>query len=421
MKILLIGSGGREHAIAHALSGSPLLSELVIAPGSPALARYGRLIDIAAEDCQELVQLACREAVDLVVVGPETPLVDGLVDQLADCRIPAFGPSAAAARLEGSKEFARAFCARHAIAQPAFASFDNPEQAMAFVQELGGQSVIKADGLAAGKGVVVCDDEAAAEAAITDMLSGRFGDSSRKIVVEERISGPEISAFALLDGDQAVWLASATDHKRAFDGDKGPNTGGMGAVSPSPHETDALRSRIMQEIIGPVARGMAGEGTPYTGILYAGLMLTEDGPKVIEFNCRFGDPEAQVILPRLKSDLLSAIVTQIEGGLDHFDMRWSDQTAVTVVLASKGYPGAYKKGSRINGLDRLEAMGQVFAYHAGTGQDHQGGITAIGGRVLAITGMGADQAAARAKAYQGVDLIDWPEGFCRRDIAALTS
>ena len=418
MKVLLVGSGGREHALALALSGSPLLQELLIAPGSPALGKLGRLVAVPVEETDQLCALAEKEQVDLVVIGPELPLVNGLADRLDKLGIAAFGPRAAAARLEGSKEFARAFCARHAIPQPAFAAFDEPAGAIGFANSLNGYCVVKADGLAAGKGVVVCDDSAMAEQAIHAMLDGQFGAASRRILIEERISGPEISAFALLDGPEAVWMASARDHKRAFDKDQGPNTGGMGAVSPSPHETEALREEIMARIIQPVAKSMAAEGTPYTGILYAGLMLTKDGPKVIEFNCRFGDPEAQVILPRLKSDLLSAMLTQTEGGLSHFDMRWSPDHAVTVVLASTGYPGRYQTGSQIKGLDALEDQPDLVAYHAGTSLDEEGQITAAGGRVLAITGLGPDSQTARARAYQGVDMIDWPEGFCRRDIAA---
>jgi len=418
MKVLLVGSGGREHALALALSGSPLLQELLIAPGSPALGKLGRLIAVPVEETDQLCVLARDEQVDLVVIGPELPLVNGLADRLDSLGIAAFGPRAAAARLEGSKEFARAFCARHAIPQPAFAAFEEPAGAVTFARSLNGYCVVKADGLAAGKGVVVCDDISMAEQAIHAMLDGQFGAASRRILIEERISGPEISAFALLDGPEAIWMASARDHKRAYDQDQGPNTGGMGAVSPSPHETEALRDQIMDQIIRPVARGMAEEGTPYTGILYAGLMLTKDGPKVIEFNCRFGDPEAQVILPRLKSDLLSAMLTQTEGGLSHFDMRWSPDHAVTVVLASNGYPGSYETGSRIDGLEKLGNAQQVIAYHAGTGLDEAGHIIATGGRVLAMTGLGPDRQAARERAYQGVEMINWPGGFCRRDIAA---
>ena len=418
MKVLVVGSGGREHALCWAVSASPLLTELLIAPGSSAISELGRLCDVAADDLDGLVALAKAESVDLVIIGPEVPLVEGLADKLDDAGIKAFGPRAAAAQLEGSKEFARAFCDRHNIPQPAWKRFAEAVAAKDFAKTLNGYCVIKADGLAAGKGVIVCDTQIDAEQAIDELLGGRFGAASNTILVEERIEGPEISAFALLDGASVQWMASARDHKRAFDGDKGPNTGGMGAVSPSPHETDILKAEILDKIIKPVAAGMAEEDMPYTGILYAGLMLTKTGPQVIEFNCRFGDPEAQVILPRLRTDFLSAVVTQIEGGLDHFDMRWSDETAVTVILAANGYPGSYEKGSQINGLDLAAAQSDVTIFHAGTKIADDGSILASGGRVLAVTAMGTDTETARRKAYGAVDVIDWPEGFCRRDIAA---
>ena len=418
MKVLVVGSGGREHAICWAVAASPLLSELLIAPGSDAISKLGRLCDVSAEDIDGIVTLAKDEAVDLVIIGPEVPLVEGLADKLDDAGINAFGPRAAAAQLEGSKEFARAFCDRHNIPQPAWQRFADAEPAKVFAAALNGYCVIKADGLAAGKGVIVCDTTAEADQAIDELLAGRFGDASATILVEERIEGPEISVFAMLDGASVQWVASARDHKRAFDGDKGPNTGGMGAVSPSPHETDQLKDEILETIIKPVASGMAEENTPYTGILYAGLMLTKTGPQVIEFNCRFGDPEAQVILPRLRTDFLSAVLTQIEGGLEHVDIRLTDESAVTVIMAANGYPGAYEKGSTISGTDEAEADADVTIFHAGTKRGNDGVLLASGGRVLAVTAIGSDAQAARAKAYEAVDKISWPDGFCRRDIAA---
>ena len=418
MKIILVGSGGREHALAWAISDSPLCDELIVTPGNPGTQAYGRRANITAEDIEGLVHLAQTEQADIVVIGPEVPLVEGLADRLEAVGIRAFGPSAAAARLEGSKRFARDFCKRHDIPQPQWDYFSTAEPAKEFAASLSGGAVVKADGLAAGKGVTVCDNAEQAAASIEEMLAGRFGAASAQILVEERISGPEFSAFALLDGEEAVWLASAQDHKRAYDGDEGPNTGGMGAVSPSRFETDDLREQIMKEIIRPVAKGMAAEGSPCRGILYAGLMLTDKGPQVIEFNCRFGDPEAQVILPRMKSDLLSAIYTVTEGGLKNFDMRWDEDSAVTIVMAAKGYPGSYEKGSRICGADQLESASGCLVFHAGTSQTADGQIIANGGRVLCVTALGATRQQARMKAYAGVGEITWDDGFCRSDIAA---
>ena len=418
MKILLIGSGGREHALAWAISGSALTESLVIAPGSDAMATLGRCAGVAADDLDGLLALAEAERPDLVVVGPEAPLVAGLVDRLGAAGIPAFGPSAAAAQLEGSKAFAREACARLGIHQPGFTVCTDIGSARAAIAASGGACVIKADGLAAGKGVVVADTAAEAEAAATEMLDGQFGNAGATLLVEERITGPEASLFALVDGVDLLFLGSAQDHKRAYDGDKGPNTGGMGAVSPSPRLTDALQQQVMDEIVRPLARGMADEGTPYRGILYVGLMLTGDGPQVIEFNCRLGDPEAQVILPRLRSDLVAAMLATVEGTLGHVSLRWDNRSAVTVVMAAEGYPGAYEKGSIISGTEGAEASDSVMLFHAGTKIDDAGTVTAHGGRVLAVTGLGDDAGTARSAAYAAIDGIDWPGGFCRRDIAA---
>ncbi len=418
MKILLVGSGGREHALAWAIADSPLTHELVIAPGSAAMADLGRLEPVAADDIEGQVNLALAMNADLVVIGPEVPLVAGLADRLAAAGIAAFGPAAAAARLEGSKEFARDFCRRHDIPQPAFHAIDNIADAEERINAMNGYCVIKADGLAAGKGVVVADTAAEAIAAARDMLDGRFGDAGKQLLIEERISGPEASLFALVDGADCQFMASAQDHKRAYDNDEGPNTGGMGAISPSPRLSDALVEQVMEDVVRPLARGMADEGTPYRGILYVGLMLTETGPQVIEFNCRFGDPEAQVILPRLKSDIVSAMKATTEGGLGHFSLRWDERCAVTVVMASNGYPGSYEKGSVIGNLSGAAALDDVIIFHAGTGVDNSGAVTATGGRVLAVTALGDNAAAARSRAYEAVNLIDWPGGFYRSDIAA---
>jgi len=417
MKILLIGSGGREHALAWSIAASALTNELVIAPGSDAMASLGRCVDVGVEDLDGLMALAGAEAPDLVVVGPEAPLVAGLVDRMEAAGHAVFGPRRAAAQLEGSKAFARDVCARFGIRQPGFAVCTDIATAEAAIDAVGGACVIKADGLAAGKGVVVADSGDEAKAAAADMFGGRFGDAGATLLVEERIAGPEASLFALIDGPNALFMGSAQDHKRAYDGDRGPNTGGMGAVSPAPRLSDALRDQVMEEMVLPLARGMAAAGTPYRGILYVGLMLTKDGPQVIEFNCRLGDPEAQVILPRLRSDLVAAMLATVEGTLAHVSLRWDERSAVTVVMAANGYPGAYDKGSAIGGTDAAEGE-DVILFHAGTKIDADGTLRAHGGRVLAVTGLGDDVAAARAAAYDAVDAIDWPQGFCRRDIAA---
>ena len=417
MNVLLIGSGGREHALADQIDRSPLLTRLYAAPGNPGIATLAECIDLDVSDHGAVIAFAKDHEIHLVVIGPEAPLVAGLADDLSDAGIAAFGPSAAAAQLEGSKDFARAFCDRHGIPQPGFASFDAIDAARDHLKAHypDGYVVIKADGLAAGKGVVVSDTMDEAMAAIAMMLEdNRFGDAGARVVIEDRIEGTEASLFAMVDGEQAIMIGSAQDHKRAYDGDQGPNTGGMGAVSPAPALTDALCQQAWDDIVLPVVKGMAAEGTPYRGFLYTGLMLTKTGPQVIEFNCRFGDPEAQTILPRLKSDLLSAMATAVEGGLGHTDLRFHDGAAVTVVMVNDGYPGAYEKGGVINGLD--DDAPETMVFHAGTAEK-KGQITATGGRVLAVTSMGADQASARQAAYDRVAGISWQNAFYRRDIA----
>jgi len=416
MNILLIGSGGREHALAWSIADSPLTKRLVIAPGNPGMAAYGELVDIAADDIDAICDYAVAMPADLVVVGPEVPLVMGLIDRLNALDIAAFGPSAAAAQLEGSKEFARGFCQRHNIPQPAFFPVTNYPDACHHIDRLG-DCVVKADGLAAGKGVVVATSTAEAKQAAKDMLDGQFGKASTTVVIEQKISGPEASLFALLDGQTAILMATAQDHKRAYDGDAGPNTGGMGAISPAPRLGQDLENEVMERIVKPVARGMAAEGMPYRGVLYVGLMLTDAGPQVIEFNCRFGDPEAQVILPRLRTDLVSAMLATTSNSLGHFDMRWDSRYAVTVVMANKGYPGAYSKGSCIKNIEAADNQTDQLVFHAGTATNQDGALIATGGRVLAVTGLGDSAASARGKAYDAVAKIDWPEGFYRSDIA----
>ncbi len=418
MNILLIGSGGREHALAWAIAASPLTDRLVIAPGSDAMATLGVCVDVDIEDHDALLSLADDEGPDLVVIGPEGPLVGGLVDRLEAAGHRAFGPRKAAAALEGSKEFARQACARYNIPQPGFTACKDMTSVRATVAAAGGACVIKADGLAAGKGVVVADTADEAIEAAEAMLGGRFGSAGSTVLVEERISGPEASLFALVDGPTALFIGSAQDHKRAFDNDQGPNTGGMGAISPAPRLDEALQQQVMDQIVQPLASGLAAEGTPYRGILYVGLMLTATSPQVIEFNCRFGDPEAQVILPRLRSDIVTAMLATVEGTLTNLSLRWANTHAVTVVMATRGYPEQYGKGSAISGLAEAERAEGTILFHAGTKIGHDGQVTAHGGRVLAVTGLGDNPASARATAYEAVDCIDWPEGFFRTDIAA---
>ncbi len=418
MNVLLIGGGGREHALAHNISASRACSHLYAAPGNPGISQFATCLKLSIEDHETIIR-ECREHdINLVVIGPEMPLVAGLADVLRKNNILAFGPSAAAAKLEGSKFFARNFCSRYQIPQPKFARFINSQKAKEFVEKIGPECVVKADGLAAGKGVVVCKTKRQAYEAIDMMLAGGFGDASKTIIVEECISGPEISAFALIDSEVVTWLASARDYKRAFDGDTGPNTGGMGAVSPSPEETTSLRDQIINTILLPLAKGMVLDGTPYTGILYAGLMLTNAGPQVIEFNCRFGDPEAQVILPRLESDLLDLILLHCSHKQESALVSFSDDIAITVVIANKGYPGNYKQNSIITDIHDMPLTTKSFIYHSGTGTNQRGQIIAKGGRVLSVTAKAKSYKEARLKAYDTVLKIQWENGFYRTDIAS---
>jgi phosphoribosylamine---glycine ligase len=415
MNVLLIGSGGREHALALALAASPLMTRLYCAPGNAGIAEVAECVSLKTDDHSAIIQFAREKAIDLVVVGPELPLVAGLVDDLAGAGIKVFGPSRAAAQLEGSKGFAKDLCAELGIPTGAYRRFTEaaPAKAYAAMQPL--PIVIKADGLAAGKGVMIATTRAEADAAIDICFAGAFGSAGHEVVVEEFLEGEEASFFALVDGQNTLALATAQDHKRAGDGDTGPNTGGMGAYSPAPVMTPALVQRTMDEIILPTVRGMAARGTPFRGVLFAGLMLTAEGPKLIEYNVRFGDPEAQVLLMRLKSDLLAALLATVDGVLDSFDLRWSDEVALTVVMASKGYPGDYAKGTEIGGLDAAGEIEGVQIFHAGT-ERRDGRLLAMGGRVLNVTACGRTVAEAQARAYEAVDRIHWPGGFCRRDI-----
>ncbi len=417
MKVLLVGSGGREHALAWAIATSPLCDELVCAPGNAGMAELGRCVDVGAEDVEGLLALAREENANYVVVGPEAPLVAGLVDRLDTAGIKSFGPSVAAAALEGSKGFMKDFCARHNIPTAAYGRFTDAAKAKAFIREKGGALVVKTDGLAAGKGVLICDIPEEAQAAVDIMMAEKaFGAAGNEIVVEEFLNGEEASFFALCDGENALALASAQDHKRVGEGDTGPNTGGMGAYSPAPVVTPEMEARIMDSIIAPTVAGMKAEGAPYKGVLFAGLMITPGvEPQLLEFNVRFGDPECQVLVPRLKSDLLTAMVATSGGQLGHLDLRWSEQTALTVVMAANGYPGSYEKGSEIVGLEAAGSREGVIVFHAGT-KAKNGKILASGGRVLGVTALGTDVGEAKAMAYGAVDAIQWEEGFCRRDI-----
>jgi phosphoribosylamine---glycine ligase len=416
MRILVVGSGGREHALCWAIAASPLCDKLFCAPGNAGIAEEAECVPIAAMDLAGLVGFCEAERIDFVVVGPEQPLVAGLVDSLEAAGIAAFGPSRAAAALEGSKGFTKDFCARHAIPTAAYRRFSEAGAARDYIAAQTMPIVIKADGLAAGKGVTIAHSLAEAEAAVdAAMLGGRFGAAGAELVVEAFLAGEEASFFALVDGTHVLALAGAQDHKAVGDGDTGPNTGGMGAYSPAPCLTPELESEVMARIIEPTVAAMAAEGRPFKGVLFAGLMLTADGPQLIEYNTRFGDPECQVLMMRVKSDLLPALIAARDGALKDFDLRWREETALCVVLAAKGYPGEPLKGTEIRGLGRADDDEKVKIFHAGTRRDGDK-ILADGGRVLGVTALGINAEAAQRKAYEAVDRIDWKEGFCRRDI-----
>src|SRR5271154_697513 len=416
MHILLLGSGGREHALAWKIAASPLVTKLWCAPGNAGIAQEAECVALDVSDHAAVIEFCKRNAVELVVVGPETPLAAGIVDDLTAAGIKAFGPSKQAAQLEGSKGFTKDLCRECAIPTGAYRRFDNAEDALAYVRAQGAPIVVKADGLAAGKGVVVAKTLAEAEAAIAMMFEGAFGAAGAEVVIEEFLSGREISFFALCDGDTAIALASAQDHKRAFDHDQGPNTGGMGAYSPTPFVTPQIHAEIMAKIIPPTVTGMKARGTPFRGVLYAGVMLTPEGPKLFEYNARFGDPECQVLMLRMMSDLVPALIACADGQLKNFSLRWFDDVALTVIMATKGYPGSYGRGSVIEGLDDAARIEGVEIFHAGT-VEKDGAILANGGRVLNVCATGKTVTEAQARAYQAVDAIRWPDGFCRRDIA----
>ncbi len=415
MNILLLGSGGREHALAWKLASSALTDRLTCAPGNAGIAREAECVALDLTDHAAVIALCKTNKIDFVVVGPEAPLVAGLVDDLEAAGFKTFGPTKSAAQLEGSKGFTKDLCRANNIPTAAYERFTSAEPAKAYVRKQGMPIVIKADGLAAGKGVIIPQNLSEAEAAIDMMFEGGLGAAGAEVVVEEFMVGEEASFFALCDGETAIPLASAQDHKRVGDGDTGPNTGGMGAYSPAPVMTPEMTARTMNEIIVPTMRAMKAMGAPFKGVLFAGLMITQDGPKLIEYNARFGDPETQVLMLRLMSDFLPALIASRDGQLNSFDLRWYPDAALTVVMAAKGYPGDYKRGSVIEGLDAAGQVEGVEVFHAGTKADG-GKITANGGRVLNVSARGKTVSDAQARAYQAVDRIKWPEGFCRRDI-----
>ena len=412
MNVLLIGSGGREHALAWAISASPLLKKLYCAPGNPGMAQVAELALLDITDHGAVIDFSKAHAINFVVVGPEAPLVAGLVDDLKGAGIKAFGPSKFAAQLEGSKGFTKDICAKHNIPTAAYGRFTELEKARAYLARHGAPIVIKADGLAAGKGVTVAMTLAEAEAALADIFSGRFGGA--ECVIEEFLEGEEASFFVLSDGVHTLPLATAQDHKRVGDGDTGPNTGGMGAYSPAPCMTEALCIEALEKIVKPTVKALRDLGHPYVGVLYAGLILTRDGPKLIEYNARFGDPETQVLMPRLRDDLLTLLLATVDGTLDKVSVRWRHEFALTVVMATRGYPGDYAKGSEIKGLDQ-DFGEDVEVFHAGTASK-DGKLVANGGRVLNVTALGKTAGDAQMRAYAAVAKIDWPGGFCRKDI-----
>ena len=416
MNVLLIGSGGREHALAWALSGSPLLTRLYCAPGNGGIADFATCVALDTSDHAATIAFCRATSIDFVVIGPEIPLVAGLSDDLTAAGIKVFGPSKAAARLEGSKGFTKDLCRAYAIPTAAYERFGDAAAAKGYIATRNRLPiVVKADGLAAGKGVIIAQSHAEADAAIDACFSGAFGAAGAEVVIEEFLEGEEASFFVLCDGVNILPLPAAQDHKRVSDGDTGPNTGGMGAYSPAAVMTPDIVQRTLDEIVRPTVTAMVARGTPFRGVLFAGLMVGPDGPKLIEYNTRFGDPECQVLMMRLKSDLLAALVATADGVLGSFDLRWHDDAALTIVMAARGYPGTYTKGDEIRGLARAAAMPGVEVFHAGTRRDGDR-ILADGGRVLSVTARGATIAQARDRAYAAVAAIDWPGGFCRSDI-----
>ena len=415
MRILVVGSGGREHALVWAIAASPLVDKVYCGPGNAGIAEDAECVPIGVMDTAGIIAFCKQQAIDLVVIGPEAPLVAGLVDALEGAGIAAFGPTQAAAALEGSKGFMKDLCAREGIPTAAYRRFTNAGEAKAYIAAHGTPIVVKADGLAAGKGVVVAASGEEAMAAVDGAFGGRFGAAGAQIVVEDFLVGEEASFFALCDGVHALPLVSAQDHKRVGDGDTGPNTGGMGAYSPCAAVTPAIEAQVMERIVLPTMRAMARDGRPFKGVLFAGLMLTNQGPRLLEFNVRFGDPECQALMMRLQSDIVPALMAARDGVLNRIDLRWYDQAAICVVMAANGYPDDPRRGTEISGLEAAGNDPDVKIFHAGTKRDGDR-VLADAGRVLDVTATGKDLGAARERAYRAVDRIDWPGGFCRRDI-----
>jgi phosphoribosylamine--glycine ligase len=415
MNILLLGSGGREHALAWKIAASPLTDRLYCAPGNAGIAQEAELVPVDIADHKAVIAFCKDKKIDFVVVGPEAPLCAGIADDLEAAGFKTIGPSKTAAQLEGSKGFTKDLCRANKIPTAAYERFTDPKPAKDYLRRQQGRIVVKADGLAAGKGVIIPESAADAERAIDMMFDGGLGAAGAEVVIEEFMEGEEASFFALCDGDNAIALASAQDHKRVGDGDTGPNTGGMGAYSPAPVMTPEMTKRTMDEIILPTVRAMKAMGAPYRGVLFAGLMITKDGPKLIEYNVRFGDPETQVLMLRMMSDIVPALIAARDGQLKAFDLRWYPDAALTVVMAAKGYPGDYQRGTAIAGLGEAAKVEGVEIFHAGTKADG-GKILANGGRVLNVSALGKSVSEAQARAYQAIDRIKWPEGFCRRDI-----
>jgi phosphoribosylamine--glycine ligase len=423
MNILLIGSGGREHALAWKMAQSPLVDMVHSTPGNPGMDEEGPCFDVGVTDIQKLVQLTLQVEPDLIVIGPEAPLAEGLSDILRARGFDVFGPSQQAAQLESSKAFSKARMVQYGVPTAAYGEFTDPVLAKSYLRTLEAPYVLKADGLAAGKGVVIAETLEQADAEIDEMLSGKFGDASATLVIEEFMHGEEASIFVITDGTGAIYLPAAQDHKRAGDGDTGPNTGGMGAYAPAPVVTDEILARVKAEIVQPMLKGMKADGMPYQGVLYVGIMVTADGPKVVEFNARFGDPECQVLMKGLAGDIVPAILGAATGGLEGNEEAFEAlleldrfEPTATIVLATEGYPGSYAKGSVIRGVKSANDLPGVTVFQAGTDMDEGGALVANGGRVLAVTASGDDLQEAVTRAYAGVDAIDWPEGFCRRDI-----